>query len=91
MCSRAVMSRYTHFLIHTFLLARICSHYRNPKRYTVHKGFTEHLLHLEENPDQTFVESLSQVLVYQNKDNQPLLHVLSYLSDWNPQTDPLDA
>ncbi len=38
-------------------------------------------------PDQTFVESLLQV--YQDKDNQPLLHVLCDLSKWDPQTDPL--
>ena len=72
-----------------FILARICSHYRNPRRYKIHKHFTEHLLHLEENPDQTFVESLSQV--YQDKDNLSLLYFLFDLPDWNPQTDPLEA
>ena len=53
----------------------------------VHKDFTDHLLLLEKNPDQTFVESLLQL--YQDKDNQPLLHVLCDLSKWDPQTDPL--
>lgn len=53
----------------------------------VRKDFTDHLLQLEEEPDQEFVDSLLQVY----EDNQSLLHALCDLSDWNPQTDPLES
>jgi glutamine synthetase adenylyltransferase len=50
-----------------------------------HKDFTQHLMYLQEEPDQNFVFTLLQV--YQ--DNQPLLRILHDL--WNPQTDPLES
>jgi hypothetical protein len=43
-----------------------------------HKDFTQHLMCLQEEPDQNFVYTLLQV--YQ--DNQPLLRILHDL--WNP-------
>ena len=50
-----------------------------------HNDFTQHLMYLQEEPDQNFVFTLLQV--YQ--DNQPLLRILHDL--WNPQTDPLES
>jgi hypothetical protein len=50
-----------------------------------HKDFTQHLMCLQEEPDQNFVYTLLRV--YQ--DNQPLLRILHDL--WNPQTDPLES
>ncbi len=46
------------------------------------KHLTDHISNLEENPNLMLVESLLQV--YQDKDNQLLLHVLCDLSDWDP-------
>ena len=50
-----------------------------------HEDFTQHLMYLQEEPDQNFVYTLLRV--YQ--DNQPLLRILHDL--WNPQTDPLES
>jgi hypothetical protein len=50
-----------------------------------HKDFTQHLMCLQEEPDQNFVYTLLRI--YQ--DNQPLLRILHDL--WNPQTDPLES
>jgi hypothetical protein len=55
----------------------------------VQKEFTDHLQLLERDPDQTFVESLLHV--YQDKDNQALLHVLHDLYSWDRRTDPLES
>jgi hypothetical protein len=53
----------------------------------VQKEFADHLQLLERDPDPTFVESLLHV--YQDKDNQAVLHVLHDLYSWDSRTDPL--
>ncbi len=49
------------------------------------KPLIDHLPSLQKSPDLMLVESLLQVY----KDKQPLVKVLSDLSDWDPQIDPL--
>ncbi len=50
------------------------------------KHLTDHLSHLQKSSDLMLMESLSQVY----EDNQSLVKVLCDLSDWDPQTDPLE-
>jgi hypothetical protein len=52
-----------------------------------HEDFIQHLMCLQEEPDQNYVYSLLRV--YQLEDNQPLLRILHDL--WNPQSDPLES
>ncbi len=49
------------------------------------KPLIDHLSSLQKSPDLMLMESLLQVY----EDNQPLVKVLSDLSDWDPQIDPL--
>jgi hypothetical protein len=50
-----------------------------------HEDFIQHLMYLQEEPDQNYVYTLLRI--YQ--DNQPLLRILHDL--WNLQTDPLES